>query len=397
MNTNVRKFNVDIFNDYVDEVKRICESKNLMGQINKILSDSWKEIDDGLTKSCKEAAHHKFSSQPIQASINYLSQFTRDLDINAIVKDVPEKKCSEQVVLGLSEHIAPYFMYNQEISDGEKKFLILADQNWNNEGNNLYIRCAIYSVLSNCKYPVRILLPKDKNALFKNNETEPRVTIFELFSLQEIFNQELNSFIPTEYQLSNNLFTTMEDDPTLPYTIIFIRNPYYRKSPQELINENVPIDGNLPFINTASYFNKFIKSIHQKPSKTLGKTLGKTPSKMPGKTKITSNSWEALLNESLDKYPEPSNTFLNPKTILKEYKNNITSKNSLLNKKDSGYGNKYLKKKQHLEENKIKTGMGGYFSRKTRKRTRINRRGKRTYINIKKRKHKTQRQPLRMA
>jgi hypothetical protein len=253
------QFPIETFNAYVDEVKQMCEAKDLMGKVNQVLSESWTEVNSNFKEKCSAGASDKFTSQELQDSINYLSTVIRPTER---VKFVPEPDCKKQVVLGLSENIASYFMYNQE-SGHEDTFLILADKDWSDEGNNLYVRCAIYSELStNCKYPVRILLPKDKNELFKIDTTgaiQPRVTIFELITLQEIFNGKSESRLPSNYQLRNNLYTTVEDYSFLPYNIIFIKNPYYDKSDYDLIRDKLPTGVTLPFRQKLS-FNSNIRN-----------------------------------------------------------------------------------------------------------------------------------------
>jgi hypothetical protein len=371
-----------------------------MEKVRNVLDNSWTEVTSDFKEKCSAGASDKFTSQEVADTITYLSAKRR---IEESVKFVPESPCEKQVVLGLSENIASYFMYNQE--NEADKFLILADKNWSDEGNNLYVRCAIYGELSKtCQYPVRILLPKDKNELFgstKEGVIFARVTIFELITLQEIFNGETN--IPENYQLKNNLYTTVKDYSDIPYNIIFIKNPYYGKSNEQLRRDRIPTGVKLPFRQPIPWnsTNSTERSI------ISGEFYGKS---RQGETR--SNYEERKRQDVIDNRLKEQQKAIDRDRALPTFDTRITPSTS--RDQEELRRNYEERKRQEVIDNRLKeqqkaidranalstfnTRIGGAFSRKARRRnsrgkkTQVNRRGKRTHTNnMKKRKHKTRR------
>ena len=88
----------------------------------------------------------------------------------------------KQCIIGTFEHTSHYMFYNKYIS---RKFNILVAKNWDNVLNEKYVDCIINLAFSglkdpNCKYPIRLILPK---VLTKKNERDKigtRITYLEL-------------------------------------------------------------------------------------------------------------------------------------------------------------------------------------------------------------------------
>lgn len=110
----------------------------------------------------------------------YMSMTIEEQEINIPI--IPTSNCS-QVVLGTMEDLTKYIVYNNtNLQKNEKiPFSILQTADWDEKTNIAYIYCAYYGHLRNsdCKYPIRILLPKDMTRLI-NTEGAARVTLKEL-------------------------------------------------------------------------------------------------------------------------------------------------------------------------------------------------------------------------
>lgn len=121
------------------------------------------------------------------------------------IPHIPEEGC-RQVVLGTFELIAVYFYYNELYKTD--KFILLAAENWTEKLNQEYVSCAFNLLLHNqpCKYPVRLLLPKNPMTFLRANKS-PRATLFELC----IILQQSKRFNVYQYPLN-----------TLSYDIYFM-------------------------------------------------------------------------------------------------------------------------------------------------------------------------------
>lgn len=208
------KYNYDYFKEYIDELKRMMSERDI-NKLNKNLNDNWNNITGNIHNICNNNRSRFYTAQHTTGTV--FKPYFSNIDI----PNIPN--CSNQVVLGIKEHIAPYFKYNKD--HDSVFFLICSDMNWTENANNIFIRCASLGKLNDCEYPIRLLLPKDKTKLFNNKK--PRVTIYELFTLNNIFQDEKKHNIEEIYKLNNNLFLWDGDNKHNDYDIIFIRNPYY--------------------------------------------------------------------------------------------------------------------------------------------------------------------------
>lgn len=207
------------FKQYMDDVIDMCDKKNY-SEIQTQLKKNWNKIDGDIDNVCNSKIGKFYTGY--EESSNFLKK--KNSNINIIP---PEETCVNQIVLGLSEHISPYSNYNE--TTGTQTFLILADRDWTESDNNIFVRCASFRKLNQCKYPVRILLPKYKEDLFNTYTGKYRITILELLTLENIFEEE-DKNVKIEYRdkLKNNLWII--NDYSLPYDVVLIKNPYYDDS-----------------------------------------------------------------------------------------------------------------------------------------------------------------------
>jgi len=127
----------------------------------------------------------------------------------------PARGCDNQVVLGIVEHIAEYFMEN--VRSGSMKYLVLSSHNWTQSLNATLVKCGIDGRIGslNCEFVVRVLLPIDTKLLYRDDKTA-RVTVFELKYLLHLLQQR------EEYDEKTKMKIYTSRD--LPYQILFIGN-----------------------------------------------------------------------------------------------------------------------------------------------------------------------------
>jgi hypothetical protein len=117
---------------------------------------------------------------------------------NEQIPMIPPYNC-KQVVLGPFELIVPYFYYNIDIEDN---FILLAAKDWSETLNEKFVNCIfnlLFNGMTSCKFPIRLLLPKDVTKLLKVDGT-PRVTLYELC----IILLQSERFDVFEYPTDNN-------------------------------------------------------------------------------------------------------------------------------------------------------------------------------------------------
>ena len=216
------EYNFAEFESYIEKIKKACDDKdkNMVNTINKNLERNWTNIEGNIRKIsdvCIENVGRFYTGT--DSTQSFLQQHTNKQS-NISIPYIP--RCSNQVVFGISEDIAPYFFYNTDTTT--QAFLISSDRHWSEEKNNLFLRCSMMSQYNECEYPVRFLLPKDVNRLF-NNKNEPRITIYELFTLHKILVEDNRNTSEDYNKLKNNLWidTTSNDN----HDILLIKNPYY--------------------------------------------------------------------------------------------------------------------------------------------------------------------------
>jgi hypothetical protein len=212
----MEQYYYDEFKRYMDDVIDMCDDKNY-SEIQRKLKQNWNKIDGDIDDVCSNKIGKFYTGY--EESSNFLKK--KNSNINIIP---PEETCVNQIVLGLSEDISPYSNYNETTKT--QTFLILADSDLTESDNNIFVRCASFRRLNQCKYPVRILLPKNKKDLFNKTNGRYRITILELLTLENIFEEEDKNFkIDSDDKLKNNLWIIKDD--RLPYDVILIKNPYY--------------------------------------------------------------------------------------------------------------------------------------------------------------------------
>ena len=202
------KYKYEVFNKYVNDLVNMCD-KNLIQQ--KL--QNWQSIPN--MNECNGKFGKYFTG------VDKSTVFFSGLSKNNVELYLPNDNCTNQVVLGISDHISNYFDYNNKFDS--QTFLISTDENWSEEDNNIFVRCGLNGLYSdNCEYSVRVLLPKNKNALFKvlGNKKSFRITVLELLTILNVLDNKTD--IKDENKLKNNMFI-IEDD-SLEYDIILIKN-----------------------------------------------------------------------------------------------------------------------------------------------------------------------------
>ena len=130
----------------------------------------------------------------------------------------PKHSCVNQVVLGIVDHIADYFLENENTT--QNKFVILSSRNWSNKLNSALVNCATNGHFSTCDFVVRVLLPTNKKNLYKKTESgyTARVTVFELKYILKLLSE----------RSSNETYMKIYKDADLPYDILFIGNRTFK-------------------------------------------------------------------------------------------------------------------------------------------------------------------------
>lgn len=87
-----------------------------------------------------------------------------------------------QCIIGTFEHTCHYILYNKNV---KKIFNISVAKNWSQVLNEKYIDCIINLAFSglkdpSCKYPIRLILPKNLTKINKDNKVTTRITYLEL-------------------------------------------------------------------------------------------------------------------------------------------------------------------------------------------------------------------------
>jgi hypothetical protein len=142
--------------------------------------------------------------------LKYMSMTIKEQELN--IPKMPKYNCS-QVVLGTMEDLTKYIAYNNTKLENNEKipFSILQTADWDEKTNIAYIYCAFYGQLGNsdCKYPIRILLPKDMNRLI-NKQGDARVTLKELCFVDKLVNK------------TDQIIKILTTDDSYDYNILFV-------------------------------------------------------------------------------------------------------------------------------------------------------------------------------
>jgi hypothetical protein len=142
--------------------------------------------------------------------LKYMSMSIKEQELN--IQKMPKFNCS-QVVLGTMEDLTQYIAYNNTKLENNEKvpFSILQTANWNEKTNIAFVYCAYYGQLGNsdCKYPIRILLPKNMNRLI-NKEGNARVTLKELCFVDNLVNK------------TDQIIKILKTDDSYDYDILFV-------------------------------------------------------------------------------------------------------------------------------------------------------------------------------
>ncbi len=212
----LKKYEYSRFSDYMVELmKKIPQDQK--NEINKKIKDSWIPSKGNIINTCKNAIGKYYTGY--DESRDYLLNTYKDFPDYEIPK-IP-KNCKNQVVIGIGEYIKDYFKYIE--TKDQNKFLISSDMDWTEYGNNLLIRCGTIGQLNDCKFPLRILLPKDNEKLITDGKY--RITVLEMLTFKDIFENEQNA--DESKKLKNNLWILETEE--MPYDIIFVEDPNFEK------------------------------------------------------------------------------------------------------------------------------------------------------------------------
>ncbi len=208
-----RKYLYQEYVDYINNAINIIPVTKL-DEIKKKLKDNWQPIKGNVSEICNNVKGKSYTGY--EDTFKYFQNINTSYPIYKI-----PKHCENQIVLGQKEYIKDYFNYIETHSS--PKFFILTNKNWTENDNNLFVRCGAIGQLNDCKYPIRILLPKNHTELFNNNNY--RITLLELLTIKELIDNEIH--VKSKESLKNNLWIL--EDSNLPYDIIFIENPHFVK------------------------------------------------------------------------------------------------------------------------------------------------------------------------
>lgn len=221
----LQKYKWEDFNKYIQDIRDLLNDTNVSSVNSSTVYDNiekqWKEFDAStdIKNICKNYLPKSFTG--MDEATEYFNKLSNISSSSTIIPYIPD--CYNQVVLGTTKYLAPYFQYNQ--TNEKQIFLILSDANWSIESNNIYLRCAIRRQFNDCEYPVRVLLPKDKTELFNNKI--PRVTIYELFILDQMLIRDNNDTTINNKKKLNNLW--IDTSSYIDHDILLIKNPYFQK------------------------------------------------------------------------------------------------------------------------------------------------------------------------
>jgi hypothetical protein len=122
-------------------------------------------------------------------------------DLKQLIPFFPTDKDCKQLVIGPIELLAPYLSYLSK--DPDAPFFISTAKNWTVDLNKILLTCGMLMNLQNarCEYPVRILLPKNIEDLYRD-DMKPRITLLELcIVLKYLHNFEVYKVNGLDYDL----------------------------------------------------------------------------------------------------------------------------------------------------------------------------------------------------
>ncbi len=173
-----RKYSYQEYVDYINNIINIIP-ENKLNEIKKTLKDNWQPIKGNIHDICNNVKGKSYTGYEDAA------KYFQNTNITYHIHKIP-KNCENQIVLGQKEYIQDYFNYIE--NNDSHKFFMLTDKNWTENDNNLFVRCGVIGQLNDCKYPIRILLPKNHTELFANNNY--RITLLELLTIKNLIDGE---------------------------------------------------------------------------------------------------------------------------------------------------------------------------------------------------------------
>jgi hypothetical protein len=210
--TKLKPFNFDDFFNSLDKISNHnnkCNGWNINKEYN---CDITTEFYNGYSR-----VFTKYNNLFPDKYKTYLDM--KEDELKKLIPFFPDSTCKE-AIFGCGEDICLYIAYNNKMFNENKNmpFLLFAPSVWSEQTNEFFTECASKKILNNCNnnYFIRILLPKDYIRLFNKETGNPRITLYEICKISEIY-KKLNNI---DIKVQSYIYIT----PTnFDYDIIFIK------------------------------------------------------------------------------------------------------------------------------------------------------------------------------